>query len=92
MRNQELDRSNEIDIVNPGHILAARTSRASKTVADEAQQSIEHTPVVGTHGHRAAKRHAPGTRQIGCEERAFPRGRYIDAELPLGRQVRFLSA
>ena len=82
MIHHEFNGANEIDVVNPRHILLSGPGFTADTPAHEAQKNIKSPVRLRAHHHRAAQGQFAGVRRVDSKESTLPAGGDVDAEAP----------
>ena len=63
--DQELDRADEIVVVDPGHVLRAARDGSAEPEPRQPQQDVEDAAAIGTHHHGRAQGDLAGVRGVG---------------------------
>src|SRR6185437_1829974 len=92
MSNKEFNGADEIDIVNPGDVLAAGTGSPTESAADKPKQSVKNPARMRAHHHGAAKGDSARAWSFRGKKSALPAGVNVNAELPFAGNIRFISA
>ena len=92
MIDQIIDGPNEIVLVNPRYILPAIAVSPTESPPNQPQQNVEHTTMIGAHGHGRAQQYLPRPREDDLVGRSFPGLGHLDAEPPGVGSVRLRPA
>jgi hypothetical protein len=90
--DEQFDRADEVDLVNPGDELIAGSIGPAEAVANEREEDVEDAAGVGAEGHGAAQSDLSGARSCGREEGVFPRFGDLNGEVPGVGRAGFVAA
>lgn len=90
--DQELDRADEVAVMDPGHILRAARDRPAQPQPHQPQQHIEDPAAVRAHHHGGPQRDLTGIRGGGLLLRPLPLLGDLDAERPVVRDAGLRTA
>lgn len=90
--DEELDRTTEIVLVNPRHVLPASAQSAAQSSAGERTKDVEHASLVRRERERAPQQHQPRPVCLKCKSGCFPGFCDLDAGPPRRRRIRLFPA
>ena len=93
MRDQPVDRADEIGAVNPGDVLTTISHSSAEPMSDQAEQNVKNASTLGTQDQGGSQDHFARKRRGGrLVESPFPSLRHVDAETPRFRDAFFVTA